>query len=363
MFNRFEAERYLLLAGDLPGYDVRLALRSAGRARGEVIGEVTVARTPALARRHRPESGLARARPLGRAAARPVLRPDRARRPHHASPCSPPPTSPSSRRSSSPTISGSAARASRSAASSLMPGRGPDLGDPGDRHRLAHLVRDAGGELPVRPPPGADPARRRRPRHRRPGHRFQRPRAQPRPAPRRLRAARFRTRSASPATGATRRPSRVWRLSASAELAPGARPARRQPGLRAAARRLPRARRGAADPLRGRSDRDRAARRRSTASSGRCRAVTFALGARGQYSGDPLLSFEEFSGRQLQRRPRLRSRHPARRQRRRPPGRAALRQRSIRRAPTEFAFEPYRLLRSGLGVERGPAVRAAAARS
>src|SRR5688572_3528854 len=48
VFNRYEAERYLLLAGDLPGYNVRLALRSAGQARGEVIGEVTVIRTPAL---------------------------------------------------------------------------------------------------------------------------------------------------------------------------------------------------------------------------------------------------------------------------------------------------------------------------
>jgi hemolysin activation/secretion protein len=48
VFNRYEAERYLLLAGDLPGYHVRLALRSAGAARGEVIGEVTVERQPAL---------------------------------------------------------------------------------------------------------------------------------------------------------------------------------------------------------------------------------------------------------------------------------------------------------------------------
>jgi hemolysin activation/secretion protein len=46
VFNRHEAERYLLLASDLPGYDVRLALRSAGAARGEVIGDVTVARIP-----------------------------------------------------------------------------------------------------------------------------------------------------------------------------------------------------------------------------------------------------------------------------------------------------------------------------
>ncbi len=48
VFNRYEAERYLLLAGDLPGYNIRLALRSAGTTRGEVIGEVTVRRTPAL---------------------------------------------------------------------------------------------------------------------------------------------------------------------------------------------------------------------------------------------------------------------------------------------------------------------------
>ncbi|WP_284734596.1 ShlB/FhaC/HecB family hemolysin secretion/activation protein [Sphingosinicella terrae] len=48
VFNRHEAERYLLLVGDLPGYNVRLSLRSAGGARGEVVGEVTVLRTPVL---------------------------------------------------------------------------------------------------------------------------------------------------------------------------------------------------------------------------------------------------------------------------------------------------------------------------
>ena len=48
VFNRYDAERYLLLAGDLPGYEVRLALRSAGAARGEVIGEVTVVHTPVM---------------------------------------------------------------------------------------------------------------------------------------------------------------------------------------------------------------------------------------------------------------------------------------------------------------------------
>lgn len=44
VFNRNEAERYLLLAGDLPGYSARLALRPSGRTPGEVVGEVTVAR-------------------------------------------------------------------------------------------------------------------------------------------------------------------------------------------------------------------------------------------------------------------------------------------------------------------------------
>lgn len=47
VFNRFDAERYLLLASDLPGYTVRLTLRPAGTAPGEVVGDVTVQRTPA----------------------------------------------------------------------------------------------------------------------------------------------------------------------------------------------------------------------------------------------------------------------------------------------------------------------------
>ena len=44
VFNRYDAERYLLLAGDLPGYAARLALHPAGTTPGEVVGEVTVAR-------------------------------------------------------------------------------------------------------------------------------------------------------------------------------------------------------------------------------------------------------------------------------------------------------------------------------
>lgn len=48
VFNRYEAERYLLLASDLPGYNVRLTLRPAGTAPGEVVGDVTVQRIPAF---------------------------------------------------------------------------------------------------------------------------------------------------------------------------------------------------------------------------------------------------------------------------------------------------------------------------
>ena len=44
MFNRNDAERYLLLASDLPGYTVRLTLRPADGAPGDVVGDVTVQR-------------------------------------------------------------------------------------------------------------------------------------------------------------------------------------------------------------------------------------------------------------------------------------------------------------------------------
>jgi hemolysin activation/secretion protein len=50
VFNTHDAERYLLLARDIPGLDVRLTLqpapREAGGQPGEVIGVVNVARTP-----------------------------------------------------------------------------------------------------------------------------------------------------------------------------------------------------------------------------------------------------------------------------------------------------------------------------
>jgi hemolysin activation/secretion protein len=46
VFNRERAERYLLLARDLPGYNVQLTLKPAGTAPGDMIGEVTVIRQP-----------------------------------------------------------------------------------------------------------------------------------------------------------------------------------------------------------------------------------------------------------------------------------------------------------------------------
>jgi hemolysin activation/secretion protein len=49
VFNTRRAERYLLLARDIPGLDVRLALRPIEGSPGEVVGEVTVRRTPLYA--------------------------------------------------------------------------------------------------------------------------------------------------------------------------------------------------------------------------------------------------------------------------------------------------------------------------
>lgn len=49
VFNSDRAERYLLLAKDIPGLDIRLALRPVEGAPGEVIGEVSVRRVPVFA--------------------------------------------------------------------------------------------------------------------------------------------------------------------------------------------------------------------------------------------------------------------------------------------------------------------------
>jgi hemolysin activation/secretion protein len=46
IFDRNRAERYLLLARDIPGYNVQLTLKPAGTGPGELIGEVSVIRQP-----------------------------------------------------------------------------------------------------------------------------------------------------------------------------------------------------------------------------------------------------------------------------------------------------------------------------
>lgn len=46
VFNRFEAERWLLLARDVPGYDVRLLLKPADTGIGEMVAEISLERTP-----------------------------------------------------------------------------------------------------------------------------------------------------------------------------------------------------------------------------------------------------------------------------------------------------------------------------
>ena len=46
IFDRNRAERYLLLARDLPGYNVQLTLKPAGSGPGDLVGEVTVIRQP-----------------------------------------------------------------------------------------------------------------------------------------------------------------------------------------------------------------------------------------------------------------------------------------------------------------------------
>lgn len=45
-FNSRQAERHLLLLGDLPGHDVRLTLRPARSGQGDVVGDVLVVRRP-----------------------------------------------------------------------------------------------------------------------------------------------------------------------------------------------------------------------------------------------------------------------------------------------------------------------------
>ena len=295
MFNRYDAERYLLLAGDLPGYDVRLALRSAGAARGEVIGEVTVVAPARSARRHRPESGLARARPLGRPGARPDFRPDRPRRPDHASPLF-------STADTSEQQTLQIAHDFRLGSEGLAIGgqftyawASPDLGLPGVDIDSRTLFATLEASYPFVRRQARTAARLGRPRHHRPGYRLQHHRAEPRPAPRRLRPAGFDALGLAPGNPRFTPAEPVWRLGVSAELRQGLDLFGAERRLRPGARRLPRPRRGPADPARGRSDRDRAARRRPRRISADAEAHLRAGRCAANGAAIPLFSFEEFS--------------------------------------------------------------------
>ena len=68
LFNRFEAERYLLLASDFPGYTVRLTLRPAGTGAGRRHRRRHGPAPPRLCRFRHPERRFARAWAVGRAA-------------------------------------------------------------------------------------------------------------------------------------------------------------------------------------------------------------------------------------------------------------------------------------------------------
>ena len=48
-FNRLDAERYLLLARDIPGYDIRLSLKPIQTGAGDMLGEISVRHTPVQA--------------------------------------------------------------------------------------------------------------------------------------------------------------------------------------------------------------------------------------------------------------------------------------------------------------------------
>ena len=82
IFDRNRAERYLLLARDLPGYNVQLTLKPAGTAPGDLIGEVSVLRRPYALDCDGAESRRAPDGPVGRSASRPGVRPYRGRRRH-----------------------------------------------------------------------------------------------------------------------------------------------------------------------------------------------------------------------------------------------------------------------------------------
>ena len=317
---------------------------------------MTVRRQAGRAGRQRPEFRLERARPLGRAASRPALRPDRPRRPDHPRRSSPPPISTSSRR----VQLGHEFR---------IGGEGLTLGgqltyawaEPGSRrsgarHRGEDPARHRRGQLSAPPHPGGDPARRRRLRPDRPGVRFNGLDAVARQAPGRLRPARFRP----DRPGQPRRPRRLQRRRAAladrrpGRASPGPRPARRERSL--AARPSP------AAPARARCRRagSKAIPTATLLRFEAVRRVSPAAEARLRRSAPsrpddrrPAAQLRAIFGRQLHDRARLRSRHPARRPRHRRPGRASLRQPRPAPGPRKLAWQAFAFLDAARVREAG----------
>jgi hemolysin activation/secretion protein len=295
VFNRFEAERYLLLAGDIPGYDVRLSLRSAEAGRGEVIGEVAVLRSAAEIDLNIQNFG---SRDLGRFGG--LLR------------------------GQFYGLTGLGDRTSIAIFSTAdfeeqqtvqvghdfrVGGEGltfsgaftyawaePDIDDPNLRVTARTLIGHGRGELPVPAQPGRDRARRDRLRSHQPARAPERPADQPRSSAGRVPApGRGRDRSAEPG-----RRARLFGGGAAlagqrlAPGAPGAGRVRRQRTLRPHFR--PLHRRGQRPLSRLEGDPTSTVLRGEVFGEYRpVPAITFALGVRAQLSSDPLLSFEEFS--------------------------------------------------------------------
>ena len=322
-----------------PAIDVRLALRSAGAARGEVIGEVTVARRPVSVDLNVQNLG---SRELGRWGAllrgqlygltglgdRTTIAPLHHRR--HGRAADPPgrPRLPDRRRGP---------RHRRAA--HLF------LGEPGPRparrrHRVADPVRHRGGELSVHPAADAHAC-----------------------AARSASTSSIRTSTSTPSRStATGCASPSPRLDFDAlGLSPGNPLYTPAEPLLAAGRHRPRRGRastcsapatgcgpglalclapGAVPPTRLEGDPTATVLRgtASLANTGRCRGSPSPSDLRGQYSARSPAQLRGIFGRQLYGRARLRSRRPARRQRHRLPGRAALRQRHS--APPRPASPP-----------------------
>ena len=311
MFDRNRAERYLLLARDLPGYNVQLTLKPAGTGPGELIGEVSVIRQPySLDAMVQNLAGQETGRWGGQLRG-PGLWPDRARRSTFVSVYSTLDFKEQQILQVGPQLPPGNEGLTRQRPVHLCLDQAVDRQRPGrSRHQGADPVRHARPGLSADPHPVAQSVARRRLRFRQPEGRFLRA-ADPRPAARRLPARRFRCDRPEVAAAemAGRRRDRA---------SPGPRHLRRQRGLTAA---TPGATRRRAGPMP--TPTATLIRFNGSAELALGNSLAVAVSPRAQYGFDPLLQLRGIHRRQLHRRPRLRSGDHHRRQRRRRVGRTA----------------------------------------